>query len=169
MKPRMLTWSTFMLVCLLSLNLTSQAQPGRGMLTSEEKDKLESFKIAYLTRELSLTSDDAKIFWPVYDQYSNELDKLRKERMKERDDTKRDFDNLSDKDIEKTVDGEIIFRQRELDIQKKYHDEFKKVLPIKKVAKLYMAEQNFKRKLLQRMREKRGQGPSHRGGGMKRP
>ncbi|PCJ81596.1 MAG: hypothetical protein COA57_13975 [Flavobacteriales bacterium] len=168
MKTRMLTLSAFMLVCLLSLNLTSQAQQERGMLTSEEKDKMESFKIAYLTRELSLTPDDAKIFWPVYDQYSKELDKLRNERMKERDDAKRDFDNLSDKDMEKVVDGEIIFRQRELNIQKKYHDEFKKVLHVKKVAKLYMAEQNFKRKLLQRMREKRGQGAPHRGG-LKRP
>ncbi len=68
------------------------------------------------------------------------------------------LDNASDKDIENTVDGEIAHMQRMLDIKKKYHARFKEVLPIKKVAKLYHAEDQFKRRLLSQIGQRRMQG-----------
>ena len=60
---------------------------------------------------------------------------------------------MSDKEIEQTVDSEIIFRQKELDLQKEYHSKFKAVLPIKKVARLYQAEEQFKKVLLDKLKE----------------
>jgi hypothetical protein len=72
------------------------------------------------------------------------------------------FDEMSDAEIEKAVDGEIAFRQAELDIQKKYHPQFKKVLPIRKVGRLYRAEEEFKRELLNKLQDNKGgrrQGP----------
>jgi ABC-type uncharacterized transport system substrate-binding protein len=57
-------------------------------------------------------------------------------------------------DDEKLVDGEIIFRQQELDIIKKYHAQFKKILPIKKVALLYKAQEDYKKELLKQIQEK---------------
>jgi hypothetical protein len=62
---------------------------------------------------------------------------------------------MPDKDVEKAVDTELGFRQNELDLLKKYHGQFKQVLPIKKVAKLYRAEEDFKRELLDRIKENR--------------
>ncbi|MBP6427513.1 MAG: hypothetical protein KA430_08005, partial [Bacteroidia bacterium] len=61
----------------------------------------------------------------------------------------------SDSELEKLVDSEIIFHQNELDIQKKFHPQFKKVLPMQKVAKLYRAEEAFKKKLLEMIRERK--------------
>ena len=69
-----------------------------------------------------------------------------------------EFDTMADKDVEKLVDGEIAFRQAEIDVLKKYNPQFKKVLPMKKVAKLYRAEEDFKRELLQKLQERRGGG-----------
>ena len=69
---------------------------------------------------------------------------------------KEDFNQLSDKDVEKVVDGDLVFRQQELDIVKKYHNQFKQVLPIKKVAMLYRAEDDFKKELLEKIKERRG-------------
>ena len=66
------------------------------------------------------------------------------------------FDEMSDAELEKAVDGEIIFRNSELEILKKYHPQFKKVLPIRKVARLYKAEEDFKRRLVEMIRERRG-------------
>ena len=142
-------------VCLMFFSLKSTAQHERKLLTPEEKEKIETFKIAYLTRELSLTSEEAKTFWPVYDEFSKELEILRDNKMKQRDDAMRNMENLSNSELERLVDDEILSRQQELDIQKKYHVKFKSILPVKKVARLYIAEQSFKRKLIEKMRDNR--------------
>jgi hypothetical protein len=112
-------------------------------------------KIGFLTDYLDLTSDEAKVFWPVYNKYQDETDQLRKTRRKNILNDQPNFDSLSDAELEKIVDSEIAFRQNELDIQKKYHPQFKKVLPMNKVAKLYRAEEEFKKKLLEMIREKK--------------
>ena len=119
------------------------------------KERIEAMKIGFLTERLDLTPDEAKVFWPVYNKYSDELEALRKAHRSNVDAARKDFDELSEQEVEKLVDKEIAFRQQELDIMKKYHPQFKQVLPIKKVAKLYRAEENFKRKLLNMLQEKK--------------
>jgi hypothetical protein len=52
------------------------------------------------------------------------------------------------------VDKQIIYRQRELDVRKKYHAEFKGVLPVKKVALLYRAEDEFKASVLREFKSR---------------
>ena len=113
------------------------------------KERVDAMKIGFLTERLNLTSEEAKTFWPVYNMYSDELEKLRKGRRENILNTKENLDDLSDAELEKNVDNEINFRQNELEIIKKYHPQFKKVLPIKKVAKLYKSEDDFKRRLLE--------------------
>lgn len=135
------------------------AQPGPP---EEKKEQIEAMKVAFITRKLELTPDEAKVFWPIYDQHQKEMETLRDNRRKEMRDARDSFDSMSEKDVEKLVDGEIAFRQAELDILKKYNPQFKKVLPMKKVAKLYRAEDDFKRELLQKIQEKRGSGPPPR-------
>ncbi|MNE83802.1 hypothetical protein D3C80_1806490 [compost metagenome] len=61
-------------------------------------------------------------------------------------------DNLSDKEIEEAILNDFTLKQRELEMERKYYDKFKKVLPMKKVAKFYMAEEQFKRELIKRLR-----------------
>ena len=141
----------------------SIAQPGGGPppVSDEKREEIEAMKVGFLTRKLELTSEEAKTFWPVYNQYQSELDKLRDNRRKERMAAKNELEGMSDKEVEKIVDGEIAFRQSELDVMKKYNAQFKSVLPMKKVAKLYRAEEDFKRELLHQLREKReGSGQS---------
>ena len=127
------------------------------------KERVDAMKIGFLTERLNLTSEEAKTFWPVYNMYSDELEKLRKSRRENIINTKENLDELSDAELEKNVDNEIIFRQNELEIIKKYHPQFKKILPIKKVAKLYKSEDDFKRRLLEMIqgrKEDRRQGLS---------
>lgn len=112
-------------------------------------------KIGFLTDRLELTPEEAKTFWPVYNKYSDELEQLRKGRRENIINARENFDDMSDAELEKTVDNEILFRQNEIDLLKKYHPQFKKILPIRKVAKLYKAEEEFKRKLLEMLKERR--------------
>lgn len=127
-----------------------KAQDGKPV-----KERMEAMKVGFLTDKLNLTSEEAKAFWPVYNQYSDELEQLRKNRRDKMIDNRRNINEMSDSEIEKAVDGEIIFRQSELEVLKKYHPQFKKILPIKKVGQLYRAEDDFKRKLLEMIKERR--------------
>lgn len=129
------------------------ANAQRGMRMNDRKDKIESMKIGFLTERLNLTSEEAKKFWPVYNQYQNELGTLRKNQKAERRNAKDNFDSMSDKEVEKLVDSEVVFRQNELDLLKKYHVQFKQILPIKKVALLYRSEEAFKRELLNKLKD----------------
>jgi len=61
------------------------------------------------------------------------------------------------------IDQHIILDQKKLDLKKKYHAEFKKLLSNKKIAKLYHAEIMFKADLLKRLkRERDGKETKHR-------
>lgn len=152
-------------VLLLFTGFNLSAQPRQQMRDPEErKENIEAMKIAFLTKELNLNSDEAKKFWPVYDEYTEELRKIRESRRDRLRDARDNFNTMSDKEVEKVIDSEMASRQQELDLLKQYHGRFKEVLPVKKVALLYRAEEGFKQKLLERIKEQRanGGGPGRR-------
>lgn len=119
------------------------------------REKVEAMKVGFMTERLNLTPEEAKVFWPVYNKYQDELESVRKSRRENLINAKMNFDEMTDKEVEKVIESEISSRQSELDLLKKYHPQFKQVLPIKKVAKLYRAEEDFKRKLLDMIQERR--------------
>jgi len=154
MKTRTLFTAASLVAAFFLVTGSSIAQPPPDRMEDRRED-IEAMKIGFLTKKLDLTPDEAKAFWPVYNQFTAERDKLRQSMRDSRKELREDFENRSDKEVERVVDGEIAFRQQELDLMKKYHAEFKQVLPIKKVARLYRSEEDFKRELLQRLQQRR--------------
>lgn len=143
-----------------TFSLNAQNRP----FPEDRKEEIEAMKIGLLTKRLNLSPEEAKTFWPVYNMFANDLEALRKNRRQERRQAKDEFLNMSDSEVEKLVDSEIAFKQSELDIIKKYHAQFKQVLPVKKVAILYKSEEEFKLELLKRIQERRQDGPQKRPG-----
>ena len=133
---------------IFALLKTSSAQDNR-------REEIESFRIAFFTRQLNLSPDEAKKFWPVYNEMQAEMQKIQKDRRMRHRDGRDNGDNLSDAEIEKMINDEMASRQRELDIEKKYHDRFKAVLPMKKIAIYYRAQEGFKRELLRKLQDQR--------------
>ncbi len=132
----------------------AQAQPNSRK--SERLEDIKAAKIGFITRQLDLTQQEAEKFWVVYNRFENEKETIRRERRKAMAIARiEDFDKLSDRELEKIVDNQITFKEQELAIEKKYNAEFKKVLPIKKVARLYKAEKEFQEQVIKSMREKR--------------
>ncbi len=142
-----------LLLCLMASTALFAQKPGGR--PPGDRENIESLKIAFLTRKLNLSPEEAQKFWPVYNKFSDELKNIREERMNRMKDTRENFDQMPDKDVEKIIDAEITSRQQELDILKKYHGQFKQSLPVKKIALLYRAEEDFKRELLEKIRERR--------------
>jgi Spy/CpxP family protein refolding chaperone len=148
----------FLSLTLNALSLTAQPPAPDPDKMEERRDEIESMKIGFLTRKLDLTSEEAKAFWPVYNKFQDELEAVRKQRRNDLREFRENKKELTDKDAEKLIDNEITGRQKELDIMKKYHAQFKQILPVKKVLLLYRAEEDFKRELLDRLRDRK-EGP----------
>lgn len=99
-------------------------------------DKIQALKIAFITEQLSLTSDEAQRFWPVYGQYENDVKSL-----------------YSDKGNGDVIENE----EKLLNIRKKYRPEFVRILGQPRMNKLFNAEREFRGVLLQRLRNKNSQ------------
>lgn len=124
-----------------------------------KKENVQAMKIAFITEKLDLTPQEAQQFWPLYNQYSDKMMELRKKRRQDNREARSNFDELSDKEVEQLVSNDLATRQKELDLQKEYNEKFKAVLPIKKVAKLYAAEEQFKVVLINKLKDR----PGHQG------
>ena len=120
--------------------------------TPQQKD-IEARHIGFITNELQLTPEEAQTFWPVYNRYHGELETLRKKHATDLLAAKVNFDSYTDDQVSKLIDDEMNYRQSELDLQRKYSAAFKKVLPVKKVARFYRAEQQFKINLIRDLKQ----------------
>ena len=153
--------SVLPMLLLASLPLLSTAQrgaipkPGGAQRTDGSKeDKILALKMAFFTQKLDLSPDEAQRFWPIYNAFQTELKQLRKTRKNLLQDVSENYESMSDKEIETALDDELNLAQKEIDLRKKYHPQFKSVLSIRKVALLYKAEEQFKRRLLEEIQKK---------------
>jgi hypothetical protein len=58
-------------------------------------------------------------------------------------------------DIERTLQRNFELDDEINTLRKSYHEKFKEVLPLKKVARLYAAEIEFQREVMQQLRRRR--------------
>lgn len=123
--------------------------------TETKNDKVETMKIAFLTNKLNLTAKEAQLFWPLYNEYSQKMDVLRRAKKSEYDEIKSKNSTPTDKEIESYMEEVFLTKQKELDLQKEYYNKYTKILSMKKVAQLYQAENQFKKELLRIIKDKK--------------
>ena len=109
--------------------------------------EIEAIKIGYLTRRLSLTPDESREFWPVYNAYQKELSSINKQKRENR--------NTQNANPEKLVDNDFKFDTQILEVKKKYRLEFAKILSAEKVKTLYIAEREFREELIKQLKSRR--------------
>lgn len=149
--------STFIVVLSLTLNLHAQQQP-HGFKNNE---KIKALKTGFITDALELTSKGAEVFWPVYNVYDKKIMDLRFKKTQELRKKIKDaggVDYFSEKDAAALLNE---FMEIEKDIIKAKTDlnnQLLKIMSAKKILKLYKAEDDFNRRLLQHLRggSKRG-------------
>ena len=103
------------------------------------KNNIEALKIAYITRQLNLTPEEAEKFWPVHNIYFGELKKARKENL----------------------DNELVFEEKALNVRKKYNPDFRKILMSdERVNKMYKLEKDFNNELRKELMNRRMNNPN---------
>ncbi len=113
-------------------------------------EKVQSIRIAIFTEVLQLTPDEAQGFWPVYNEY---LDK--REALVQQYRPAKQLDFMSDSEVEEQIKLHFERQQRELDLEKEVFQKLRKVLPVRKIAKVPEAERRFRESLLKKLQEAR--------------
>lgn len=116
-----------------------------------EKDKVEALRVSFITKKLELTVAESEKFWPIYNDYTDKVKALRRNL---RQNYKRHSEQVSERDAEDLYQLELQSRQQELDLFKQYSERLKAVIGIKKLVKLHVAEEEFKRTVLEAIKGK---------------
>jgi len=153
---------------LSTLSALGQTRPQPGQRPSPPKERIESSKIGFITRELRLTPEEAKAFWPIYNAMEADLKKANRDPLREGLKPVRGeggIDNLSDAQArELLAELDKVGAEREA-VRRKYQKEFLKVLTPQKVLKLHVAERKFRQEVMERLKDARGgdrpPGPRH--------
>lgn len=143
---------TTVIALIFLMPLTGRSQERKEQF-QEKKKEIGIKKIGFLTEQLALTTEEAQAFWPVYNEFESQKDALLKENRDKKEPI--DIDKLSEKELNEMLDAEINKEKKMLDLRIEYQDKFKKVLPVKKVVLLYKAEKEFRKVLLNDIREVR--------------
>ncbi len=131
--------------------------PVQGILAQEKdrkdwQDKWKAEKVAYLTDAIGLTSSEAERFWPVYNKCENEKNqcfRLSMEACKALDEAV--SSGKGDAEVKSLLDKYIEALDSGKGIEKKYVAEYRKILSDKKVAKLFLAEESFRRQQIHKL------------------
>ena len=136
---------------LMTFNVHAQNQMRQGerQLTPQQKDRIESQRIAFISSKLELSPAQAEKFWPRYNEYYSEQQELRGEMERMTDDEIR---NLSESEARTMLQKKLEMRQGELDHDKTFFKEMESILTPNQVLILSGVDGQFRRHMLRQAR-----------------
>jgi len=121
-------------------------------------EKYRAEKVSFLTTKLDLTSAEAQKFWPIYNQMDKERWDAQKSRRNLENKVSEAEESLSDNEIIKLTREFSGSMQKEAALMTSYNEKLLKVLPPKKVLKLYKAENEFRMNMIRKYRGNKDDG-----------
>ena len=135
-----------MVVLAWVFSVSAQEKPADNMQVVLEKIRAD--KKLLVAENMQLTEAEAKAFWPVYDQYQDELFLLRTRTMKLINDYADAYEKMSNDTARKLVDELVNIENLGPKLRQAYLPKFRKVLPEVKVVRYYQIENKIQAALL---------------------
>ncbi|MBX2938892.1 MAG: hypothetical protein KF880_02330 [Ferruginibacter sp.] len=121
----------YIALVLLISGSSVMSQPPGGDGPGRPGERVEALYVAYITRALQLTSDEAEKFWPVHTSFDEEMKKV-----------PRDLPELDR-------------QQQLLNIKKKYESRFSGIIGKERTDEFYRKDAEFRKKLVERLKQSR--------------
>lgn len=133
-------------ICLIfisfALSFPLSAQQRKGGPSKAEVDRFKAEKNAFLVQEVGITSEEAGLFFPLYEEMQNKIFELQKNtRIKSR--ALRNNPNVTAEQYKAAVFEMIRQDCEKAKIEEEYYKKFEKILSPEKLYKLKMAENKF--------------------------
>jgi hypothetical protein len=137
----------FIMLFLTVVSVLGQGRPGM--------DRIKSLKVAFITERVGLTSKEATMFWPVYNEHEEALAQIRRKERVEIRSKMADFENLTENDASKLLDQLIGLEQDKQELNIIFMSNIREVISPKKTFLLIKAEEDFKKRLLKQIQQRR--------------
>jgi len=122
--------SLYLLISFVVICGLAKAQTEQPVGPSQQRsENIEALKVAFISKDLNLSPEEAEKFWPVYNQYSAEIKGAFK-----------DNPNVIDRD------------EHVLNIRKRYNDQFIRIIGPERTNNMFSAEARFRQVLIKAMR-----------------
>lgn len=145
------------LCALLAFNSVAQRQ-GKP-LTDEDRQRIRSeirsYKHEFLARELEMSREQQREFFPVYDEMDEAVDRINFETRE----LERKVSQKADaSEVEIEAAARAVFSQKsaEGEVEKQYFDRFRQILSGKQLLRLRKAERKFTQRLMRHHRRAAG-------------
>lgn len=122
---------TILLISITGFAFAQEQQPD-----PKQDEKIQALEIAFISRKLDLTPEEAQKFWPIYNDYKKDVRQVMISQK-----------NNPNKNV---IDGE----QKILDVRKKYSDRFIGVIGQPRMNKFFQAEREFRGVLLNQLKNR---------------
>ena len=132
------------MVCVLTV--AAQEKPADNMQIVLEK--IQADKKLLVAENMQLTEAEAKAFWPVYNQYQDELFLLRKRTVKLIKDYADAYENMTNDTAKKLLDELMTIEALGPKLRQAYLPKFRKVLPEARVVRYYQIESKINAALM---------------------
>jgi hypothetical protein len=110
------------------------------------REKLKADKKLVVATNMELTEPEAKGFWPIYEQYQKDLQKINQRIAKVLENYGDDFrkKSLTDDKAKKLIDEAVAIEQAEANLKSAYAPKLSKALPVKKVVRYLQIENKIR-------------------------
>lgn len=140
----------FLVLIVAAMNAQPPGPPAGGKPNPKMEKKIESMRIAFITNELNLSPSESQAFWPVFNEMKDKEKAIRMEMKPDKP-----VDELSEQEANAVLDQQLRLMEKETAIRREYTDRFRKILPATKVLKLQHAEGEFRRQLVNEVKDRR--------------
>lgn len=113
-----------------------------------DESDVKSYKIAFITERLDLSSKQAQDFWPIYNEHNDRYDDLKENTWEPIKKDLKNIDNLSEKEAEVLLENYRAYKQKRLQYREAFIADLLTVISPKKVMQLKKADYDFNKELL---------------------
>lgn len=117
------------------------------------RERIKAQKIAFITDQLQLTSEEAQVFWPVFNAYESKFEEIKQGELRSIKMALRSSSSLTDQEAKDLLDRLVTTENDLHNLKLQLIKDLKSVLPPQKILKLKIADEEFNKRLLEKLRE----------------
>ena len=140
-------------ILVFTFSVANSQGPGMRGNPQQKREKIKTYKIAFITEKLNLTPEEAEKFWPLYNAHMEEMDELQKSKFESISDKKKNVSEITNEEAQTVIDEILENEQKILDLKIDFKNKLKPILPAKKILRLFDAEREFRMELMKRLSE----------------
>jgi hypothetical protein len=131
-------------IMLCAVPVRAQDKPADNMQIL--RDKIRADKKLVVALNMELTESEAKDFWPIYEQYQKDLQRINQRIANVLEGYADDFrrKSLTDDKARKLIDEAVAIDQAEANLKSTYAPKLSKTLPVRKVVRYLQIENKIR-------------------------